>query len=110
MGSKGQSGISHQMNWCVILKSRRVNFDAAIDERFGDLFTLPTKHGGALNKVVLLNCLLMKKLRRFLKLTDADGNSLHSSSAADILVNAEVLLPQGEEIRLCKSHKEKLGL
>ena len=85
-----------------------MNLDAAIDEHYGDLFTLPTKHGGAINEVVLLNCLLMKKLRRFLKLTDADGNSLHPSSAADILVNAEVLLPQGEEIRLAKVIKRSL--
>lgn len=40
--------------------------------------------------------------------TDADGNSLHPSSAADILMNAEVLLPQGEEIRLAKVIKRSL--
>lgn len=73
MGSKGQYRNSHQMNWCLILKSRNVvalivprrtmrkltpdelvrdsqvkkrsDFDAVIKERYGDSFTLPTKHG-----------------------------------------------------------------
>ena len=33
-------------------------------------------------------------------ITDADDNAMHTVSAADILMNAEGLLPQGEALRL----------
>ena len=36
------------------------------------------------------------------EITDAKGQPLHLSSAANILMNAEVLLPQGEDMRLSK--------
>ena len=35
-------------------------------------------------------------------ITDAEGQPLHPSSAADILMNDEVILPQGENMRLAK--------
>ena len=35
-------------------------------------------------------------------ITDANGNAMHTTSAADILMNAEVVLPQGEDMRLVK--------
>ena len=34
--------------------------------------------------------------------TDAKGNVMHTTSTADILMNAEVVLPQGEDMRLAK--------
>ena len=35
-------------------------------------------------------------------ITDAEGQPLHPSSVADILMNAEVFLPQGGDMRLEK--------
>ena len=35
-------------------------------------------------------------------ITDAEGQPLHPSSAADILMNSEVLLPQGEYMQLAR--------
>ena len=35
-------------------------------------------------------------------ITDADGNAMHTTSAADILMNAEVVLPQGDNMQLEK--------
>ena len=33
---------------------------------------------------------------------DSQGQPLHDSPDAEVLLNAEVLLPQGEELRLAK--------
>ena len=41
-------------------------------------------------------------------ITDADGNAMHTTSAADILMNAEVVLPQGEDMRLAKVVRRSL--
>ena len=39
---------------------------------------------------------------------DDQGRPLHPSSAADLMINAEVLLPQGEEKRLAKVMKRRV--
>ena len=41
-------------------------------------------------------------------ITDADGNVMHTTSTADILMNAEVVLPQGEDMRLAKVVRRSL--
>ena len=89
---------------------KRSDFDAVIKERYGDSFTLPTECGEAINADGTFELPFDEVAPQIPKadFTDADGNSLHPSSAADILVNAELLLPQGEEIRLAKVIKRSL--
>ena len=41
-------------------------------------------------------------------ITDADGNAMHTTSAEDILMNAEVVLPQGGDMRLEKVVRRSL--
>ena len=43
-------------------------------------------------------------------ITDAEGQPLHPSSASEILMNAEVLLPQGEDMRLEKVIRRNVEL
>ena len=42
-------------------------------------------------------------------LVDKDGNPVNESSLTNQLINAEVLLPQGEEMRLAKMLKRSVG-
>ena len=35
-------------------------------------------------------------------IVDDQGKPLHSTSATDVLINSEVMIPQGEELRLSK--------
>ena len=87
------------------------DFDAAIKARYGDSFTLPTKRGDTIDDDGTFDLPFDEVAPQIPEadITDADGNSLTELSAADILINAEVLLPQGEEMRLAKVIKRSLN-
>ena len=87
---------------------KRELFNSAIKTRYGDSFTLSEKfnikRGNTQDDDGTFD-LTFDEVAPDISETDityAKGQPLHLSSAADILMNAEVLLSQGEDMRLAK--------
>ena len=87
---------------------KRPNFDNAIKELYGDSLSLPGKRmrkmGVSAEEDDTFDVPFDEVARQFPEadITDADGNAIHTTSVADILMNAEVVLPQGGDLRLAK--------
>ena len=86
---------------------KRNGFDTAVKIRYGYLFTLPTRtiFKGSSQEADDTFDLPFDDMTPDIPesdIVDAQWNLLDPSSAADMLMNAEVLLPQGEVVRLAK--------
>ena len=87
------------------IKKREV-FDSAIKTRYGDSFNLPerikSKRGNTQDDDGTFELPFDKVAPEIPEadITDAEGQPLHPSYTAEILMNAEVLLPQREDMRL----------
>ena len=100
----------HKLNPDELLCASEINkrevFDSAIKKRYGDSFTLPerikNKSDDPQDDYGTFELPFDEVTPDISEadITDAEGNPLHTSYAADILINAEVLLPQGEDMRL----------
>ena len=88
----------------------RIEFNAAIEKRHGNSFTLPKgkpKDGQEEDDVFDLPFGEVAPT-----IPESPGRPLHVSPDAEVLLNAEVLLPQGGELRLAKliqKHKDSNG-
>ena len=90
---------------------KRSEFNDAIKEQYGDSFSLPDKTLKNLQNEDDTDDLPSDEVSlRIPKADIIDGQvqPLHPSSAADLLMNAEVLLPQAEEKRLAKVIKRSI--
>ena len=86
---------------------KRDRFDASIKIRYGDLFTLPTRtrvQGRSQEAYDAFDLPFddISNKKPEADIVHAQQKPLHPSSAADMLMNAEVLLPQGEDVSLTK--------
>ena len=94
---------------------KRAEFDAAIEKRYGNSFTLPKrrpKDGQGEDESFDLP--FDEVAPTIPEADDADSQErpLHVSPDAEVLLNAKVFLPQGEELRLAKviqKHKDSDG-
>ena len=87
--------------------NKQDEFDAAIKIRHGDSFTLPTRtrFKGISQEADAAFDLPFDEIAHEIPEADivnAQGNPLNPSSAADMLMNDEVLLPQWEDVWLAK--------
>ena len=91
---------------------KRAEFDAAIEKRYGNSFSLPKnrpKDGQEEDESFDLPFGEVAPTIPEADDADSQGQPLHDSPDAEVLLNAEVLLPQGEELRLAKvirKHKD----
>ena len=86
---------------------KRDGFYAEIKIRYGDSFTLPTRNkiNGSSQEAYDVFDLPFDEISPKIPesdIVDDPGKALHTSSAADMLITAELLLPQGEDVRLAK--------
>ena len=77
---------------------KRSNFDEAIKEMYSDSLSLPAKRRKtrvSAEEDDTFDLPFDEVAPQFPEadITDADGNAIHTTSAADILMNAEVVLP-----------------
>ena len=86
--------------------NKREVFDSSTKTRYGDSFTLPErikrKRGNPQDDDGTFDLPFDEVASDIPEadITDAEGQPLHPSSTAEILMNAEVLLPQREDMRL----------
>ena len=93
-------------------KSKRAEFDAAIKLKYGDSLsppreTSPNPQDGG-DEASLPFGEVGPQVPEA-DVLDATGAPLHPTSVADTLLNAEVLLPQGEDMRLAKVIRRSVG-
>ena len=86
---------------------KRDGFDAVAKTRYGDLFTLTTITRFKRSSQEEDDTFDLPSDEIYLKIPEADivdaqGKTLHPSSASDMLMNDEVLQPQGEYARMAK--------
>ena len=84
---------------------KRAEFDAAIEKRYSNLFTLPKKKNkDGQEEDESFDLPFDEVAPTIPEADDADSQERprHVSPDAEVLLNAEVLLPQGEELRLAK--------
>ena len=90
---------------------KRLEFNDAIKARYGDLLSLPDKTLKNTQDKDDTDDLPFDEVSPSIPdadIIDDQGRPLHPSSAADLLMNAEVLLPQGGEKRLAKVIKSSV--
>ena len=79
------------------------NFDKEIKEMYGNSLSFPAKRiwkmEASEEEDDVFDLPFDELAPPFLEanITDADGNAMHTTSTADTLLNAEVVLPQGED-------------
>ena len=98
---------------CDLEVKNRADFDAATKLRYGDFFTLPKKMRGNPQEADDICELIFDEVAPNIPETDIvddQENPLHPTPETDILMNAEVLLPQGEELRLAKVIRRRVEL
>ena len=91
---------------------KRSEFNGSIKAQYGDLFSLPDKTLKNPQEEDDTGDLHFDEVSTSIHEADIvhdQGRLQHSSSAADLLMNAEVLLPQGEEKRLAKLIKSSVN-
>ena len=95
--------------------TKRNEFDAAIKKRYGNSFSIPKDFGSNPQDSDDGGYFELPFDEVTPKIPDADNNAVDSTgrplspcSVADTLVNAEVLLPQGEDLRLAKVVRRSL--
>ena len=79
---------------------KRAEFEAAIEKRYSNLFTLPKKKNKDGQEEDESFDLPFGEVTPTIPETDdadSQGRPLHVSQDAEVLLNAEVLLPQGEQ-------------
>ena len=84
---------------------KRAEFDAATKLWYGNSFTLPKKMRGNPKEADVTYDLTFDEVAPNIPeadIVDDQGKPLHPTSETDILINAGVLLPQREELRLAK--------
>ena len=84
---------------------KRAEFEAAIEKRYSNLFTLPKKKPkDGQEEDESFDLPFDEVAPTIPEADDADSQERprHVSPDAEVLLNAEVLLPQGEELRLAK--------
>ena len=89
--------------------SKRKEFDEAITKRYGNSFSLPKENAANPQEPdesgyfeLPFDEVTPKIPDADNNIVDANGKALNPCSIADTLVNAEVMLPQGEDLRLAK--------
>ena len=83
--------------------NKRTDFDVANKLRYGDLFNFSNKMRGNPQELDDTCDLPFDEVAPNIPeadIIDEQGKQLHPTSATDILMNAEVLIPQGGELRL----------
>ena len=102
----GQCDASPPEEWAREIEiKKRSEFNDAIKARYGDLFSLPDKTLNSSQDKDDTDYLPFDEVSPSIPeadIIDDQGRPLHPSSAADLRMNDEVLLPQGEEKRLAK--------
>ena len=94
---------------------KRSNFTEAIKLKYGDSLSLPKRRRRVKfkededDKYFDLPFDEVAPLIPEADIVDSEGKPLNESSLADQLINAEVLLPQGEDLRMAKVIKRNIG-
>ena len=92
---------------------KRAEFDAATKLWYGNSFTLPKKMRGNPKEADVTYDLTFDEVAPNIPeadIVDDQGKPLHPTSETDILINAEMLLLQGEELSLEKVIQRSVDL